>query len=205
MDLVSNVPHENRSNIDIIADPSTVNDIESIIENVGANELYDRQYTINSEAIAGPSTMIDDVEVNTQQKTTIDVEPTKELKKKRTTRKKAAIEIPDDLVCTECSRQFKRRDHLKDHIKSQHSLEKAWYTCSVCSAGMGFPQNLKIHLKRTHGWKKEEADMEVAKLQQKPKETKSTKGNRNDKSINTFVYNLIIKFQVNLQLLFDVF
>lgn len=69
---------------------------------------------------------------------------------------KTSSGISTSLVCTECGFQFKRRDHLKDHIRAKHTSDKIEFDCSVCDSKFGYQQNLWIHMKRTHNWTKEQ-------------------------------------------------
>lgn len=70
------------------------------------------------------------------------------------------------LKCDICGKDFKRKDHLKDHIKSQHSGKKEKYTCPLCSRKIGYPQNWKIHMVRTHKWSKKATDEKWRELKQ---------------------------------------
>lgn len=58
----------------------------------------------------------------------------------------------DDLKCKECGRKFKRRDHLKEHMRKLHTANKESYSCPVCQSEFGYKSNWTQHMKRTHKW-----------------------------------------------------
>lgn len=74
--------------------------------------------------------------------------------------------VQDDLKCTLCSRQFKRRDHLKDHVKRHLEKNQDQYNCPVCPSKFGYRSNWTQHMKRSHKWapKKCKDEIEKAKV-----------------------------------------
>lgn len=38
------------------------------------------------------------------------------------------------LNCEECGRAFKRLDHLKEHIRKLHSMDREEYRCPLCTS-----------------------------------------------------------------------
>lgn len=94
------------------------------------------------------------------------------------------------VICNECGRQFKRKDHLKDHLEKIHSPDKKTYDCSLCSMTTAYPQNWKIHMQRAHKWTEKAATTQLAEIKnEKIESTKITHDKnvdrRRNKSKNT--------------------
>ena len=56
--------------------------------------------------------------------------------------------------CEICDKQFKRKDHLKRHIRAVHEKKRP-HKCSVCGASFSHKANMKSHIAIVH---KEEKD-----------------------------------------------
>lgn len=67
----------------------------------------------------------------------------------------------ENLTCKDCHKQFKRRDHLNEHIKNKHSSKKDKFICPECSSNFGYKSNWTQHMKRAHGWAPEKAKANV--------------------------------------------
>lgn len=61
---------------------------------------------------------------------------------------KLTVAAHNDLKCKECGRQFKRRDHLKDYIRTQHLIDKDQYKSPICSSTFGYRSNSTQHMLR---------------------------------------------------------
>ena len=53
-------------------------------------------------------------------------------------------------MCPLCDIDLKRKEKLKDHIKSLHKGQKV-FRCSLCEASFELKDSLKRHLKKKHG------------------------------------------------------
>lgn len=79
----------------------------------------------------------------------------------------AVVVDHNSLQCKECDALFKRRDHLKDHIRSLHAAEKVEYKCPLCpKSKFGYRSNFTQHMVRKHKWTSEHAKNEMEKAKQ---------------------------------------
>ena len=54
-----------------------------------------------------------------------------------------------DLQCDRCSKKFKYKETLNDHISRFHTKVKV-YKCQMCEASFYYGKELRSHIKESH-------------------------------------------------------
>lgn len=83
------------------------------------------------------------------------------VKAKSAQKKAKSHEDSSDLKCDGCGHVFKRRDHLKEHIRKKHSDDKEEYSCLECDSKFGYRSNWTQHMTRKHKWSAGEAKKRI--------------------------------------------
>jgi len=66
--------------------------------------------------------------------------------------------------CTECSKAFKKRDHLKDHIEGSH-ITGLSYSCPYCSLAITSRHRLRTHISIKHNMEHKRSHIKISQIQ----------------------------------------
>lgn len=66
--------------------------------------------------------------------------------------------------CTECSKTFKKRDHLKDHIEGSH-ITGLSFTCPYCSLAITSRHRLRTHISIKHNVEHKRSHIKISHIQ----------------------------------------
>jgi len=66
--------------------------------------------------------------------------------------------------CTECSKTFKKRDHLKDHIEGSH-ITGLSFTCPYCSLAITSRHRLRTHISIKHNIEHKRSNIKISHIQ----------------------------------------
>lgn len=67
-------------------------------------------------------------------------------------------------LCTECSKAFRKRDHLKDHIEGSH-ITGLSFTCPYCNLAITSRHRLRTHISIKHNTEHKQSRIKISHIQ----------------------------------------
>lgn len=67
-------------------------------------------------------------------------------------------------LCAECSKTFKKRDHLKDHIEGNH-ITGLSFSCPYCCEAITSRHRLRTHISIRHNIEHKQRQIKISHIQ----------------------------------------